>query len=160
MEEIEKLAKMSGKLFIFASTVAKWITENETLVKSRLRDALNLKHTPDKSATEGVDDLYNIVVNKAIAPRGKVSLQEREKLLKILHTVVTVTHPVSCKVIAQLSGGKPHKFNHLSLIWDLFCIQQSQVKPFILSMHHYQTIYSRWREQTVSIVIENSIMAF
>lgn len=105
-DEIQKLAGLSGKLFIFAATVVKWITEKKTLAQSRLRDALDLQHIPDKSQTKGVDDLYSIVVSNAIPPEGKASEEERLELLQILHTVVTVSHPVSHEVIAELSGWK------------------------------------------------------
>lgn len=75
-DEIKKLAELSGKLFIFAATVVKWITEKKTLAQSRLRDALDLEHIPDKSQTKGLDDLYSIVVSNAIPPEGKGSEEE------------------------------------------------------------------------------------
>lgn len=63
--EIEKLAKMSGKSFIYGATLAKWITDNPILMQSRLNDVLDLGYMPARSDTKGLDELYSTVLKKS-----------------------------------------------------------------------------------------------
>ncbi|KAE9382420.1 hypothetical protein BT96DRAFT_1057731, partial [Gymnopus androsaceus JB14] len=102
-DQIAKLAKMSGKLFIFAATLVKWITMNPNFHGDRLKVALHLDHTLNKKeigALNALDELYSSVINNSM---GTSNMREKEEFLKVLHTVITVSNPVSCKVIAQLS---------------------------------------------------------
>ncbi|KIK58309.1 hypothetical protein GYMLUDRAFT_102638, partial [Collybiopsis luxurians FD-317 M1] len=108
-EHILQLAKLSGKLFIFAATIVKWITRgNNSFEKQRLDDVLNLQ--PDPSQTKELDNLYTVIVEKAIAPGGgKIPNKERKALLKVLHSVITVRSPASGEVIAALANVAPQQ---------------------------------------------------
>ncbi|KIK58272.1 hypothetical protein GYMLUDRAFT_140737, partial [Collybiopsis luxurians FD-317 M1] len=104
------LVKLSGKLFIFAATIVKWIKSGENgFEEQRLNDVLNLQ--PEASQTKELearelDSLYGVIVEKAI---GSNAPKEKEKLLKVLHSVITVRSPVCCEVIAQLTDVTPQQ---------------------------------------------------
>ncbi|KAF5354465.1 hypothetical protein D9758_012418 [Tetrapyrgos nigripes] len=100
-EDIERLAKMSGKLFIFAATLVKFILDpdNTDLSEERLLEVLDLKQEPDKLQTQALDDLYTVVLENAFknqTERGK------KQSLKILHTVITVKEAIPHSVIADM----------------------------------------------------------
>jgi hypothetical protein len=99
--DVEILVKTSGKLFIYASTMVKYISEFPGLAHSRLKKVLSLMHTPDQHQTQGLDDLYKNILESAI-PFGKLSPDEQEEYLNIVHTSISVGRPVSCSVISKL----------------------------------------------------------
>ncbi|KIK58268.1 hypothetical protein GYMLUDRAFT_701502, partial [Collybiopsis luxurians FD-317 M1] len=109
-ENISQLAKLSGKLFIFAATIVKWVTTGKkSVAESRLRDALKLQYVQDTT-----DKLYNVILEKVIAPSGnEIQNEERTADLKVLHSVITVRSPVSCEVIAQMTKVKLEQVKEL-----------------------------------------------
>ncbi|KIK66981.1 hypothetical protein GYMLUDRAFT_915410 [Collybiopsis luxurians FD-317 M1] len=109
-EHIFQLTKMSGKLFIFAATTVKWITQRAGFEKGRLNDVLKLQHAADESQTMELDDLYNVIITKAME---KATKEEREWNVKVLHSIITVRNPVPSEVIAQLTKTEPEQVDML-----------------------------------------------
>ncbi|KIK66938.1 hypothetical protein GYMLUDRAFT_156943, partial [Collybiopsis luxurians FD-317 M1] len=105
-EHISQLTELSGKLFIFAATTVKWITERDGFEKGRLNEVLKLQHGADESETKELDDLYNVIVTKAM---GKATNEERKWNVKVLHSIITVRDPVPSEVIAQLVKVEPEQ---------------------------------------------------
>ncbi|KAF5349384.1 hypothetical protein D9758_015520 [Tetrapyrgos nigripes] len=97
---IKELAEKSGKSFIYAATMVKFILARPGLVRSRLKEAYS-QTTSRKHQTQILDDLYSHVIKTAI-PRDYLSLEETGDCLKVLHTIILVGRPVSCLIISNL----------------------------------------------------------
>ncbi|KAF5370290.1 hypothetical protein D9758_006970 [Tetrapyrgos nigripes] len=99
---VNKLANMSGKLFIYAATIVKFILEADSFnAKKRMNRVLDLKYKPEKHQTKGLDELYDTILDNSM--ENLVS-EEKEHHLSILHTVITVCRPVSPSVISTMVG--------------------------------------------------------
>ncbi|KAF5350323.1 hypothetical protein D9758_012802 [Tetrapyrgos nigripes] len=104
---ISKLVEKSGKLFIYAATMVRYIKNYPEYVEDRLNEILKPTSAPEENQTGDLDYLYGTVVEVAISRNSReLSSKEFEERLKILHTVVTVGRPVSCSVISGLLGLK------------------------------------------------------
>ncbi|THU76147.1 WD40 repeat-like protein, partial [Dendrothele bispora CBS 962.96] len=155
-EQIQTLVNSSGKLFIYAATTAKYITNVGGYEKQRLHNVLSLTQGPHAMHVEGIDILYNQILEEDI-PMKKQSTIERDTSLKIVHTVVSVASPVTCKTIACLLGydievveatisslqsvvyinkrdGKIHIF-HASFSDYIFSAERSKMNHCDQSMH-------------------------
>ncbi|KAF5366546.1 hypothetical protein D9758_008968 [Tetrapyrgos nigripes] len=104
---INKLVEKSGKLFIYAATMVRYIKSYPEYVEDRLSEILEPTGAPQENQTWNLDYLYSTVIEVAISrnPR-ELSSKEFEECLKILHTIVIVGRPVSCSVISGLLGLK------------------------------------------------------
>ncbi|KAF5350343.1 hypothetical protein D9758_012800 [Tetrapyrgos nigripes] len=102
---ISKLAEKSGKLFIYAATLVRYIKDYPEYVKDRLSKILKPTSAPEENQTWDLDVLYSTVIESAI-PRDpkKLSSKEFQDCLEILHAIIVVGRPVSCYVISGLLG--------------------------------------------------------
>ncbi|KAF5370371.1 hypothetical protein D9758_006962 [Tetrapyrgos nigripes] len=102
---INKLANMSGKLFIFAATIVKFILEkhNPIMAEKRMNRVLDLKSKQEKHQTKGLDELYDTVLEHSFDFEKSLS-EEKDTYLMILHAVITVQKPVSPSVISKMLG--------------------------------------------------------
>ncbi|KAF5344804.1 hypothetical protein D9758_014415 [Tetrapyrgos nigripes] len=104
---INKLAEKSGKLFIYAATMVRYIKDYPEYVEDRLSEIFKPTSAPEENQTGDLDDLYHTVIEVAISTnRRKLSSKEFEERLMILHTIAIVGRPVSCFVISGLLGLK------------------------------------------------------
>ncbi|THU93196.1 hypothetical protein K435DRAFT_840359 [Dendrothele bispora CBS 962.96] len=98
-EQIQILVKSSGKLFIYAATIVKYVTGTDVYGQKRLNDVLKLAQDPHAMDYQGIDELYEEILKKAMFGQRE---SERQMSLKIVHTVVSTATPVTCKTISQL----------------------------------------------------------
>ncbi|KEP47832.1 putative vegetative incompatibility protein HET-E-1 [Rhizoctonia solani 123E] len=110
-DQIIQLAKQSGKLFIYASTLVRYISPRSIRVpsKSRLQRILgmNTQHAQTgngqlDSLYRELDQLYSTVLEIAFAE----DLEDLERTIvrDILETVVCVKEPISVETLAGLLG--------------------------------------------------------
>ncbi|KAF5354577.1 hypothetical protein D9758_011238 [Tetrapyrgos nigripes] len=99
--KMDMLVESSGVLFIYAATIVKYLTGGRQRAQSRLKNVLNLKRTPDKHQTEILDELYSQILNEALS-LSKLSSEEQEQSLKVLHTSIITGQPVSCQILSEL----------------------------------------------------------
>ncbi|THU96216.1 hypothetical protein K435DRAFT_966063 [Dendrothele bispora CBS 962.96] len=100
-DNIKKLVKMSGRLFIYAATTVKFICDIPELSQDRLMEILSRTASPEKNQTQELDSLYDTILKSAI-PVQKLSSKEQKDCLNILHTIITLGKPVPCSVIANM----------------------------------------------------------
>ncbi|THU86877.1 WD40 repeat-like protein [Dendrothele bispora CBS 962.96] len=98
-EQIQILVNSSGKLFIYAATIVKYVTGTDVYGQKHLNDVLKLAQDPHAMDYQGIDELYGEILEKAMFGQRE---SERQMTLKIVHTVVSTATPVTCKIISQL----------------------------------------------------------
>ncbi|KAL5640024.1 hypothetical protein ACGC1H_007357 [Rhizoctonia solani] len=110
-DQIFQLAKQSGKLFIYASTLVRYINPRSTRApsKSRLQRILGMstQHTQAgngqlDSLYRELDQLYSTVLEIAFAE--DLEDVERTIIHDILETVVCAKEPMSIETLAELLG--------------------------------------------------------
>ena len=98
--EVERLAHMSGTLFIYAATVCKYIAQKGALSMSqRLTDVVNSKLEATSGATYPLNILYERILDAAYE---FTSEGERKNIDKLLTVVVYVYNPLSIDAIGDL----------------------------------------------------------
>ncbi|KIK59176.1 hypothetical protein GYMLUDRAFT_170091, partial [Collybiopsis luxurians FD-317 M1] len=95
--ELQNMIRLCGKLFIYAATVVKFVKNVQELTWQKRRFAKLLGQN-EKPAD--LEHLYMQVMQDAIS--NDLEPSEQEQGWKILHTIVTVSKPLSCKAIAEL----------------------------------------------------------
>ncbi|THU93599.1 hypothetical protein K435DRAFT_840185 [Dendrothele bispora CBS 962.96] len=63
--QLQILVQQSGKLFIYAATTAKYVTNAHGFEKKRLQNVLNLGNAPNKMQTERIDELYGEILENS-----------------------------------------------------------------------------------------------
>ena len=101
--EVERLANMSGTLFIYAATVCKYIVQRGTPGMSqdsqRLPDVVNSKLQATSGVTHPLNMLYERILDAAYA---FINEKERKDIDIILTSVVYVYNPLSISAISAL----------------------------------------------------------
>ncbi|KAG8756863.1 hypothetical protein FRC11_004956, partial [Ceratobasidium sp. 423] len=103
LAEIEQLAKRSGKLFIYAATLVRYISNKQPVDRhKRLRAILDTAPGKAKRHAE-IDALYTTVLRSALG-EGEPEAGKTEDIRLVLWTVLLVQEPISAATIAQLAG--------------------------------------------------------
>jgi hypothetical protein len=101
--DLERLVEQSGVLFIYASTLVRYIgDDNFSRSASRLKLILGASSS---SGYEGwtIDGLYNTILQAAFNRPG-LGKQEKEEMKRVLYSVVCAQEPLTADVIAGLLG--------------------------------------------------------
>ncbi|KAF5373835.1 hypothetical protein D9758_000999 [Tetrapyrgos nigripes] len=102
-DKLDILVERSGALFIYAATLVKYLTSGGHRASSRLEKVLNVKGSPDKIQTQMLDELYTQILSDSL---DKLSPEEKDQSIKVIHTAIMTGTPVSCQIIADLLGYK------------------------------------------------------
>ena len=105
--DVEALVQRSDGLFIFASTVLKYILDrnNDDGRKDRLRKVTStVSHTP--ASISSLDQIYELVLTEASRPE-KVDTDELEDTRRILACILTARASLSIQVLADLTDISP-----------------------------------------------------
>ncbi|CUA72970.1 WD repeat-containing protein 88 [Rhizoctonia solani] len=97
-DEIRQLVERSGKLFIYAATVARYIIPYNSSVDPRVRLQKVLTARPgefsiNKRSVKGLDELYTTILRAAFDE--ELESDEVEGMRLMLHTVLCAKEPVS-----------------------------------------------------------------
>ena len=96
-EQLTRLKVLAGKLFIYASTVIKFVNAGGSTPNKKRR--LNSSLEKGKNSQD-LDQLYGGIIKNAI-PTDRLS-QEAKRDWKILYTIMTLGKPLTCKGVAEL----------------------------------------------------------
>ncbi|KAF5331511.1 hypothetical protein D9758_018596 [Tetrapyrgos nigripes] len=105
-DKLDILVERSGALFIYAATLVKYLAGGGHRASSRLEKVLNVKGSPDKIQTQMLDELYTQILSDSL---DKLSPEEKDQSIRIIHTVIMTGTPVSCQIIADLLDYKGHE---------------------------------------------------
>ncbi|KAG9124403.1 hypothetical protein FRC07_011748 [Ceratobasidium sp. 392] len=109
-DHIERLAELSGNLFIYAATAVRYIrAENAALDdQDRLEIVLGANEGSSCEAHAPLDTLYSTILSAALDKNG-LKQAHKEKIKLVLDTVVCAKEPLTIEDIAQLLSFRSAK---------------------------------------------------
>ena len=129
--DIDVLCKKSAGLFIYASTVVKFVASPYGLPTDRLTLIISLRQSTAHEGKSGIDLLYTQVLEQGYHDADPdEELYSRFKL--VTGTVVLVFYPLSRKALSDLlkkRGTPSHISNALRSLHSLLLIPESEVDP-------------------------------
>ncbi|KZV65025.1 hypothetical protein PENSPDRAFT_704841, partial [Peniophora sp. CONT] len=105
-KDIDIVAKLSGKLFIYAFTVLKYVQQRDPI--SRLARITDPNVTAGHALTRPLDDIYNLVLSEAMDTE-LYDTDEIELTEHILVAILTVKQLLSVSRLADLFGMPPNR---------------------------------------------------
>ncbi|GAB1523593.1 hypothetical protein RhiTH_006743 [Rhizoctonia solani] len=110
--DLNRLAELSGTLFIYAATAIRYIREAGMMVDQDRLDAILSSSSDSVYQHAEVDSLYTTILEAAVYKPGREP-HEQTKMLSILWTAVCTREPVNVDTLAALSGINSSKANIL-----------------------------------------------
>ncbi|KAG8682972.1 hypothetical protein FRC09_016377, partial [Ceratobasidium sp. 395] len=133
-EDINRLAEQSGVLFIYASTVVRYIGhDNFSRSSRRLKQVLDRVDTPRMNCHQEIDILYTTILQAAL-DGGALDDSELEEIRLVLYTVLCAQEPLTANIVAALLGFDLDSV--LAALRPLFSILQlSHSSGLITTLH-------------------------
>ena len=134
--DIELLVKLSGGLFIFASTVLKYVIDQDVDEgrKDRLRKVTSVA-TKRTVASNTIDKVYELVLKEA-SRTDVVDADELEEMGRIIACILTARVSLSVEVLADLLELRPHTIRgSLRRLHSLIHVPSSDAEPGLQSLH-------------------------
>jgi hypothetical protein len=103
--DLDELVRRAGSLFVYAATVAKWISDPEDQPSLRLRHVLEKDEDEVTYQHKFLDDMYSEILVQAAKTLGNPEKHE-SALRHVISTVVLLQEPVRASVLAILAGEK------------------------------------------------------
>ncbi|KAF4615147.1 hypothetical protein D9613_003435 [Agrocybe pediades] len=101
---LDELARRSGKLFIYAATVARYVNPEgikPSSSKRRLQAILDISSPTSNLRYRDIDNLYTTILDAAFDP-DEYEVEELENSVLIVRTVVCAMEPISTKLLSVL----------------------------------------------------------
>jgi len=134
--EVETLVALSGGLFIFASTVLKYIFNrgDESGRCKRLQKATSaVVHST--IATKPLDQIYELVITEA-SQSDQVDADELEEMKQVLACVLTARASLSVQALADLIGSSSNTVRgSLERLHSLVHLPDDDVEPGVRTLH-------------------------
>jgi hypothetical protein len=114
-KDLGELVRRAGSLFVYATTVAKWISDPEDQPLLRLQQVLEKDEDEVTYQHQFLDDMYSEVLVQA----AKTSRNPRKHecaLKNVISTVVLLQEPVRASALAILAGEKERTDSLLPLL--------------------------------------------
>ncbi|KAF8965910.1 hypothetical protein BDZ97DRAFT_739842 [Flammula alnicola] len=162
-DEVERLAKLAGKLFIYAATAVRYIRPGDLRVNSsaRLRTVLGMVSGSTKQHDE-LSRLYTSILSAAIDPE-RLEEQEKSDILLTLWTVVCAKEPMTVRTLASLLNLTEEQVRFsLQPLRSIIHVQegiQGLVSPFHASFPDYLFDKRRSRKFHCKTTRHNEILA-
>ena len=134
--EVEALVALSCGLFIFASTVLKYVFDrgNDAGRRERLQKATSAV-TQTAAATAALDQIYALVITEA-SRSDQVDTDELGSMRKILACVLTVRASLSVQALADLIGSSTDTLRgSLERLHSLVHIPHNDIEPGVRTLH-------------------------
>ncbi|KAG8784663.1 hypothetical protein FRC12_018420 [Ceratobasidium sp. 428] len=132
--DLETLAQRSGVLFIYASTVVRYVTYDGSARGSpRLKQILATPILVDTSH-QGIDSLYTTILESALGNQ-RLSDSEREEMVLVLRSVICTLDPLSIDDIACLLGLDRVEPVNIALRPLLSVLQVSNITGLVTTLH-------------------------
>ncbi|KAF8752552.1 NACHT domain [Rhizoctonia solani] len=131
--DLTQLAKLSGRLFIYAATAVRYVRQTGTMVDpDRLEAILSSSPNSDYENSD-IDNLYSTILEAAVHQPGR-NAREQQQMRLILWTAVCTREPVDIDTLAALTGIKATKAN--ILLQPLYSVLHvSQTTKMITTLH-------------------------
>ncbi|KAG8723956.1 hypothetical protein FRC09_000992 [Ceratobasidium sp. 395] len=133
-KDLETLAERSGVLFIYASTVARYVTyDGSTRGNPRLKQILATPTLVDTSH-QGIDSLYTTILESALG-NPSLSDSERKEMVLVLRSVICTPDPLSIDAIACFLGLDQAEPVNIALRALLSVLQVSNTTGLVTTLH-------------------------
>ncbi|QRW04449.1 WD repeat-containing protein [Ceratobasidium sp. AG-Ba] len=133
--EVDRIAELSGVLFIYAATVVRYVSSgNFARARSRLAEVTSTSVVPSPKTTEAVDALYTAILSAAY-DNSESTDADRKELLLVLHTVVCAREPMSEDVIARMLGFESTESVTAALLPVLSVLQVAEDTRIVSTLH-------------------------
>jgi hypothetical protein len=138
-DNIERLVQMAVPLFIFASTICRFVGEKKFLPDERLKKVLEDK--AGSSSTQ-MDKTYLPILNQLFSGMNENEIRQLEQEFQdIVGVIILLATPLSVTALAQLIGLSIKKIsNHLDGFYSVLSVPEnthSQVRILHLSFRDY-----------------------
>ncbi|KAH8797317.1 hypothetical protein DL96DRAFT_998360 [Flagelloscypha sp. PMI_526] len=100
---IDELVALANGLFIYASTLVKYLSPSHDISQAQLERRLDKART-QLPKTTGMNALYTEIVNAAFSLVEEEEIRERRE---ILHTIMCLAEPSPATVVAGVCGADP-----------------------------------------------------
>ncbi|QRV91955.1 Vegetative incompatibility protein HET-E-1 [Ceratobasidium sp. AG-Ba] len=134
-DELEIIVERSGVLFIYASTVVRYIgSKNFTQSKKRLKEVLDVYENSPNTSTKAIDALYKAIIDAAFDDED-CSEEDRANMLLVIHTVICAREPLSKRVLAGLLKIEDEDTVHNALLPLLSVLNVSEPNGVVTTLH-------------------------
>ena len=130
--DIDLLCKKAAGLFIYASTVVKFIASPYDLPTERLTLIISLRHSTAHEGKSGVDLLYTQVLEQAFRDADSDAQELYSRFKLVVGAVLLVFYPISRKTLSELlkDCGTPSRIsNSLRSLHSLLLVPTSEAEP-------------------------------
>jgi tetratricopeptide (TPR) repeat protein len=143
---VDDLARLSGGLFICASTLVKHIADPACLPTQQLRSLMKSTATVRRTsnAFSEIDHLYRHILDSAVlSPRARAEgLQLRPSRVRtLLGTLLVLQEPLPVSILAQILGRVPAELAN-----EFMCLSSVLLVPGVQSMEPVQMIHMSFGE--------------
>ena len=129
--EIDILCRKAAGLFIYASTVVKFIASPHHLLAERLALIISLPDSTSHEGKSGIDLLYTQVLEQAFRDAGSDEQEVYSRFKLVIGAVLLVFH-LSRKILSELVKScctPPHISSALRSLHSLLLIPESETDP-------------------------------
>jgi len=136
VNDVDALVTLSGGLFIFASTVLKYVLNrgNDAGRRERLRKATTAI-THSAVAMNPLDRMYELVITEA-SQSDQVDTEELERMRMLLACVLTARAPLSVQALADLTASSPDTLRgSLERLHSLVYLPEDDIEPGVRALH-------------------------
>ena len=135
-DDIELIVKMSGGLFIFASTVLKYILDPEDVedCRDRLRKVTSAV-AKGIAATNTVDKVYELIITEASRSEA-VDSDELQRMRCILACILTARSSLSVEALSALIDIRPARLrSSLRRLHSIVHVPSDDFEPRLQTLH-------------------------
>ena len=130
--DIDILCKKSGGLFIYASTIVKFIASPHHLPTERLTLIISLRESTARVGKSGIDLLYIQVLGQALPDVDPDARELYSRFRLVVGAVLLVFYPLSRKSLSELlkkCDSPPHISVTLRSLHSLLLVPDSEADP-------------------------------
>ena len=130
--DINVLCRKAAGLFIYASTVIKFVASPHHLPSERLTLIITLPHSTAHEGKSGIDVLYAQVLEQAFRDLDSGDQEVYSRFQLVVGAVLLAFYPLSRKSLSELSdkcGTPSHISNTLRSLHSLLLVPMSEVEP-------------------------------
>ncbi|CAE6422011.1 unnamed protein product [Rhizoctonia solani] len=153
--ELESLVQRAGILFIYAATVARYVSYDNFSRNSRARldTVVSLPHTSENTLNGDIDKLYSNILQAALNDSGLRDI-DREDVLQVLHTVICAQAPLTVDTLSGLLNMNDTSRIHAALrpLWSVLHI--TGASELVTILHASFSDYMLDRERAAKFYCE------
>jgi hypothetical protein len=147
VREMDELVRRAGSLFIYAATVAKWISDPEDEPLLRLQQVLERDEDEVTYQHKFLDDMYSEVLVQA-AKTSRNPRKHQYALKNVISAVVLLQEPVQASALAILAGQETRTAALLPLLSAVLIVDEpAPVRLFHPSFPEFTMSNERCRDE-------------